>query len=74
MTVPPPLMLTVERILPVIPRSETILFSSSFNCMVSKWENFEFFMPSIRYCLALIPSLAATRGFACAGGFMSTEA
>ena len=57
-----------------IPMSVSIFLSSVFNCKKSKCENFKFFIPLIANCLALMPSLAATPVFACAGGLMSTEA
>ena len=57
-----------------IPISVSNLLSSVFSCTESKCENFEFFIPSIANCLAFMPSLAATLGFACAGGLMSTDA
>ena len=67
--------LVIDRILPVVsPMSVRILLSSVFNCTVSRCESFEFLMPPKANCLAFIPSLAATLGFACAGGLTSIEA
>ena len=41
---------------------------------MSRWENFDSFIPCIRNCLALIPSLATTLGFAYAGELTRAEA
>lgn len=74
-TVPPFLVLATERILPVVSPSPVIIsFSSVLSWVESKWDSLEFLIPSIKNCLALIPSLAAILGFACAGGLTRAEA
>jgi hypothetical protein len=69
-TAPPPLVLVIDLSFPVgILSSARKLFSSFLSLGVSRCESFEFLIPSIKNCLALIPSLAAILGSACAGGF-----
>jgi len=73
--VPPLFTLVIDRTLPVArPNSDISLLISALSWSVSRWENFEFFSPSMRNCLALMPSLAAIRGLACAGGLISADA
>ena len=57
-----------------MPKSEMILFSSVFNCRVLRLKSFECLIPSSKNCCALMPSLAAISGLACAGGFIRIDA
>ena len=51
------------------PSSRKALFIFALRCGRSLY-----FVPSIRNCHALMPSLAASLGFACGGGLMRTDA
>ena len=56
------------------PDSIMILFSSALNWIGLRCERFESLTPAITNCLALMPSLAASFGFACGGGLINVEA
>ena len=71
----PFLVLVSDRIFPVLrPISYKILFSSALSFNVSRCANFDCLMPSIKNCLAFMPSLAAILGLACASGLISADA
>ena len=68
----------VKDIVLILPDSKPdpimILFSSALNWKGLRYERFESWTPAIANCLALMPSLAASFGFACGGGLINVEA